>query len=125
MSKDEALATLAFIPADPEEPLPISTLPREILVHILHIVALTSINPPPRTARIDEAPAANADGQHPKKGKRGPKRKTLREETELIELDLELQDVDRAWQSDVEALERFARTCRMGRILTLDTSIWR
>lgn len=124
ISTEEALATLSFIPADPEAPLPLLRLPREIIGHILHIVALTSIIPPPRQARVEEATAQ--DGQvAPRKGKRTLKRKTLKEEMEAIEMDLELEDVDRAWQSDVEALERFARTCRAGRILSLDNSIWR
>lgn len=115
---EQALADLTFIPEDPELPLPLLVLPREVLLLILRFLALTSVIPPPRPSHSSEAAPAF-------KSKRGPRKKTLKEEMNLIEMDLELEDVDRPWKMDVEALERFARTCRAGRILTLDSGIWR
>lgn len=115
---DQALADLTFLPEDPELPLPLLVLPREVLLLILRFLALTSVIPPPRPSHTNEAAPAF-------KSKRGPRKKTLKEEMSAIEMDLELEDVDRPWKTDVEALERFARTCRAGRILTLDSGIWR
>lgn len=114
---EQALADLTFIPADPKQPIPLLVLPREILTLILRFLALSSVTPPPRPkpSQTEDAPLK----------RRGPRRKTLKEEMAFLETDLELEDVDRPWKMDVEALERFARTCRAGRILTLDTSIWR
>ncbi|KAM0787432.1 hypothetical protein ACM66B_003513 [Microbotryomycetes sp. NB124-2] len=143
-SVQEALDNMAFIPDDPDKPLYLNMLPREVLVHILRIIALTSIVPPPRMRTVahdeqqqqqqqqqqqrqQQSTSSSAQPGPTQRTKRGaPKRKTLRELTREVESDLELEPHDRrAWQIDVEALERFARTCRFARILTLDVGIWK
>jgi hypothetical protein len=48
----------------------------------------------------------------------------LKEEMAFLEADLELDEIGE-WRYDVEALERFALTCRAARVLTLDSSLWR
>lgn len=43
-----------------------------------------------------------------------------------IGMGLDASMLDREWKSDVEALERFASTCRMARVFTLENdAIWR
>ncbi|BGP47752.1 hypothetical protein JCM10450v2_003617 [Rhodotorula kratochvilovae] len=123
MTPEEALATLHFIPLDEERPLPLAHLPREVLLLILRHLLLSSMLPPPRGAHADPAQEEHRDRGGGKR--RLPKRRTLREEMALLEMELELQDADRPWKSDVEALERFARVCRAARVLTLDTGLWR
>ncbi|GAA5901622.1 hypothetical protein JCM6882_006026 [Rhodosporidiobolus microsporus] len=122
ISPEEALATLSFIPADENLPLPLAHLPHEVLLLILQHLLLSSILPPPKPAHPEpEHLPPHAGGG---KGKRLKKR-TLREEMENLEMELELEDTDREWRSDVEAFERFGRTCRMARVLTLDAGLWR
>lgn len=120
---EQALLDLTFIPADPELALPLLVLPREVLLLILRFLALTSVLPPPKPFHHH---GAEESAPH-SKGKRGPRKKTLKEEMASVALELELEeeDMERAWKTDVEALERFAVTCRAARILTLDTGIWR
>lgn len=128
MTSEEALATLHFIPADEDQPLPLAHLPREVLLLILRHVALSGMNPPRSLPSHPDPSTANPDGQpppHAPKSKRLPRKRTLREEMQLLEMELELEDTDREWKSDVEALERFARTCRAARVVTLDSGIWR
>ncbi|CEQ40293.1 SPOSA6832_01928 [Sporobolomyces salmonicolor] len=102
ISPEEALASLTFIPADEELPLPLANLPREVLLLILRHLLLSSMLPPPRPAHVEEPTVFG-------KGKRALKKRTLKEEMLLVEEDLELENVEREWKSDVEALERFAR----------------
>jgi hypothetical protein len=86
------------------------------------------MNPPRSLPSHPDPSTANPDGQpppHAPKSKRLPRKRTLREEMQLLEMELELEDTDREWKSDVEALERFARTCRAARVVTLDSEIWR
>ncbi|GAA5939232.1 hypothetical protein JCM1841_002928 [Sporobolomyces salmonicolor] len=118
ISPEEALASLTFIPADEELPLPLANLPREVLLLILRHLLLSSMLPPPRPAHVEEPTVFG-------KGKRALKKRTLKEEMLLVEEDLELENVEREWKSDVEALERFARVCRAARVLTLDFALWR
>lgn len=120
---EEALAALHFIPADEEQPLPLARLPYEVLLLVLRHLVLSSMLPPPRLSSTSEDPAATPVPAH--KSKRLPRKRNLREEMQQLELELELEDVDREWKSDVEALERFARVCRAARVVTLDSGIWR
>lgn len=125
MTPEQALAMLHFIPADEDQPLPLAHLPREVLLLILRHVALSGMNPPrPHPSHADstnpDVPPAPTT-----KSKRLPRKRTLREEMHLLEMELELEHTEREWKSDVEALERFARTCRAARVLTLDSAIWR
>ncbi|KAK4049002.1 hypothetical protein OIV83_004363 [Microbotryomycetes sp. JL201] len=134
-SVQEALDSLTFIPFDPDKPVYLNALPREVLVQVLRTVALSSIVPPPRarsTAAHDDqlisvpSTGSSAPTTNQYQRKRGPRKKTLREVNREIESDLHLEPFDkRAWQIDIEALERFARTCRFARILTLDIGIWK
>lgn len=120
MMPDQALATLHFIPLDEELPLPLAHLPREVLLLILRHLVLTGMLPPPKSAHAE--PSAE---ERRAKGPKRLRKRTLREEMVLLEAELELADVDRAWTSDVEALERFACVCRAARVLTLDNDLWR
>ncbi|GAA5877930.1 hypothetical protein JCM8547_007082 [Rhodosporidiobolus lusitaniae] len=121
LTAEQVLASLAFIPADEEKPLPLAHLPHEVLLLILHHLSLSSILPPPKAINTEPEPQP-----FPHKGKRAVKKKTLKEEMQLLEMELELEDhQERAWQMDVEALERFALSCRAARVLTLDTALWR
>ncbi|GAA5966386.1 hypothetical protein JCM8115_002854 [Rhodotorula mucilaginosa] len=120
---EEALAALHFIPADEEQPLPLARLPYEVLLLVLRHLVLSSMLPPPRLPTTSDDPAATPLPAH--KSKRLPRKRTLREEMQQLELELELEDVDREWKSDVEGLERFARVCRAARVVTLDSGIWR
>ncbi|GAA6023572.1 hypothetical protein JCM10207_005718 [Rhodosporidiobolus poonsookiae] len=120
LTPDEALAMLHFIPADEDQPLPLAHLPQEVLLLILRHLVLSSILPPPRSAHVEAEPLEPV-----RRGKKAPKRRTLREETQLLEMELELEDTDREWRSDVEALERFARVCRAARVVSLDSGLWR
>lgn len=132
-SSEEALASLHFIPADEEKPLPLARLPFEVLLLVLRHLVLSSMLPPPRSANsLEDAshgPLAQSAGATPAisapRSKRQPRKRTLREEMLMLELELELEDVDRDWRSDVEALERFACVCRAARIVTLDSGLWR
>ncbi|GAA5968901.1 hypothetical protein JCM11641_000772 [Rhodosporidiobolus odoratus] len=119
---EEALATLSFLPADEDKPLPLLRLPHEVLILVLQHLLLTSILPPPRLAHpeADQAAAHTAG-----RGKRALKKRTLKEEMLSLETELELEDAEREWKSDVEALERFARVCRAARVITLDSALWR
>ncbi|BGP15717.1 hypothetical protein JCM10213_006112 [Rhodosporidiobolus nylandii] len=121
LTPEEALASLSFIPADEEKPLPLSRLPHEVLILILQHLVLSSVLPPPRPAHVEPEQSAPVGG----KGKRALKKRTLKEEMLLLETELELEDTDREWKSDVEALERFGRVCRFARVLTLDAALWR
>lgn len=121
MTPEQTLATLHFIPLDEEQPLPLAHLPREVLLLILRHLVLSGMLHPPKSAHSESAAAE----EHRFKGPKRLKRRTLREEMLLLEAELELQDVDRPWKSDVEALERFGRVCRAARVLTLDTGLWR
>lgn len=117
LTPDEAHQQLAFIPADPERPLPIGNIPREVLLLVLRNLSLSSVLPPPN-AKLVEAPPA------PTRGK--GKRRTLKEAMKMVEMEMGLVVEGRdIWKSDVEALERFARTCRAARVVTLDDAIWR
>jgi hypothetical protein len=118
MTPEEACAQLAFIPADPDLPLPLATLPREVLLFLLRCLSLSSVLPFPRSSH-------SIEGATPAKGKRGAHKRSLKEEMAQVQTDLELEDVDREWKTDVEALERFAKTCRAARVLTLDAGVWR
>ncbi|BGP24252.1 F-box domain-containing protein [Rhodotorula toruloides] len=123
MTPEEALASLHFIPADEDQPLPLAHLPREVLLLVLRHVVLSGMNPPrslPPYPDSDTPPAAPST-----RSKRFPRKRTLREELHALELELDLEHIDREWHSDVEALERFARTCRAARVVTLDSGIWR
>lgn len=82
--------------------------------------------PPPRLpSTSDDSTSGQGNSLPAHKSKRLPRKRTLREEMQQLELELELEDVDREWKSDVEALERFARVCRAARVVTLDSGIWR
>ncbi|GAA5943149.1 SCF ubiquitin ligase complex subunit HRT3 [Sporobolomyces koalae] len=117
---EEALANLHFVPASEDKPLPLACLPREVLLLILrHLVLSPMLAPPKSQEHIDEGSSA------PLRSKRGLKKLSIREEMMVLEETLDLRNVEREWKTDVEALERFARTCRAARILTLDSSIWR
>ncbi|GJN88990.1 hypothetical protein Rhopal_001961-T1 [Rhodotorula paludigena] len=123
MTPEEALATLHFIPADEEQPLPLAHLPHEVLLLILRHLVLSSMLPPPRPANPhpEDTPVIPPGP----KSKRLARKRTLKEEMQLLETELELEDVEREWRSDVEALERFARVCRAARVVTLDSELWR
>ncbi|GAA6050268.1 hypothetical protein JCM3770_002762 [Rhodotorula araucariae] len=123
ITPEEALATLHFIPLDEEQPLPLAHLPREVLLLILRHLLLSGMLPTPRGAHAEPTQEEHRDRGVGKR--RLPKRRTLEEEMALLELELELQEVDRPWKSDVEALERFSRVCRAARVLTLDSGLWR
>lgn len=117
LTPEEAHQQLAFIPADPERPLPIGSIPREVLLLVLRNLSLSSVLPPPSSKAVEATPA-------PSRGK--GKRRTLKEEMKMVEMEMGLVVEGRAtWKSDVEALERFARTCRAARVVTLDDAIWR
>jgi hypothetical protein len=108
---------VVFIAADPDRPFPISTVPHEVLLLILRSLALSSVIPPPKP-RVIEALLPPARGRR--------KVKTLKEEMQGLETDMGLCSEERdGWVNDVEALERFASTCRAARIITLDAGIWR
>jgi hypothetical protein len=120
MTPEQALANLHFIPADEDKPLPLAILPHEVLLLILkHLVLSPMLAPPKSRDNADELSNLGF------RSKRAPKRRTLKEELLFLEADLELEDVDREWKSDVESLERFARVCRAARIITLDSALWR
>lgn len=125
LSPEEAEAQLTFIPEDPEQPLYLSILPREVLLLILRALALSSVIPPPRSNHPphgEEAPVPTT------RGKRQPKKRTIKEETANLEMEMEIGEETKhvqRWKTDVEAVERFARTCRAARILTLDAGLWR
>ncbi|GAA6039857.1 hypothetical protein JCM8097_006765 [Rhodosporidiobolus ruineniae] len=125
ITPEEALAALAFIPADEDQPLPLAKLPHEVLLLILSHLVLSSILPPPRSAHQVEAEAAAAAAVALKGKRAREKKRTIKEEMAMLEAELELEDTEREWKSDVEALERFARTCRMARVLSLDSGLWR
>ncbi|GAA5963649.1 hypothetical protein JCM3765_003530 [Sporobolomyces pararoseus] len=120
MTPEEALANLHFIRADEDKPLPLANLPHEVLLLVLKHVVLSPMLAPPK-ARDNAEDSGNA----PFRSKRAPKKRTLKEEMLFLEADLELEEVDREWKSDVESLERFARVCRAARIVTLDSTLWR
>ena len=119
MTSEQVLATLHFIPANEEKPLPLANLPHEVLLLILRHLVLSPMLAPPKSKDADES-----TGVH-HRGKRALKKRTVKEEMMLLEAELELDDVEREWKSDVEALERFARVCRAARIITLDSALWR
>lgn len=117
LSPDEVLASLSFVPADEELPLFLSILPREVLILILQHLLLSGILPPPKPTHVEPE-------QQPFRGRRAQKKRTLKEEMVFLEGDLELDPIGE-WKHDVEALERFALTCRAARVLTLDSALWR
>ncbi|GAA5912848.1 SCF ubiquitin ligase complex subunit HRT3 [Sporobolomyces salmoneus] len=117
---EEALANLDFIPADEDKPLPFANLPHEVLLLILKHLVLSPMLAPPKS-RDNTEESSNAAFR----SKRAPKRRTLKEEMLFLEAELDLENVDREWKSDVESLERFARVCRAARIITLDSVLWR
>lgn len=129
ITPEEALASLNFIPADEEKPLPLARLPFEVLLLVLRHLVLSSMLPPPRSSGTAEEgpPTATSHSAAPPvpRSRKQPQKRTLREEMLHLEHELELDDVDRDWRSDVEALERFARVSRAARIVTLDSSLWR
>ncbi|GAA6063685.1 hypothetical protein JCM10212_003352 [Sporobolomyces blumeae] len=126
ITPDEALATLHFVAADEEKPLPLANLPREVLLLILRNLVLSPVLPPPKSRDPHEDPTApQTGGGGIRGGKRNLKKRTPKEEMQILEIELELEQVDREWKSDVEALERFARVCRAARIVTLDSALWR
>lgn len=115
----EAHAQLAFIPSDPDLPLPLASLPREVLLLVLRFVCLSPVIPPPKPRVIEQPPSGPTKGRN--------KRRTPKEEMRLVELDMGLERTGRKgeWTTDVEALELFARTSRAARVLSLDDAIWR
>lgn len=119
MTSEQVLATLHFIPANEEKPLPLANLPHEVLLLILRHLVLSPMLAPPKSKDADESA-----GLH-HRGKRALKKRTVKEEMMMLEAELELDDIEREWKSDVEALERFARVCRAARIITLDSALWR
>lgn len=120
LTSEQALADLHFIPANEEKPLPLTTLPREVLLLVLKHLVLSPMLAPPKS-RENTEDSTNA----PFRSKRAPKKRTLKEEMLFLEAELDLEHVDREWKSDVESLERFSRVCRAARILTLDFVLWR
>ncbi|KAK4705573.1 F-box protein 9, partial [Phenoliferia sp. Uapishka_3] len=117
-SPSDALDSLAFLQADPDGPVPFGTLPHEILILIMKQLCFTSVIPPPKIEDPSQLPgAAVARGRK--------KRLPPKEEKALLELEMGLEDPEVGWRTDVEALERFAKTCRAARILTLDEGLWR
>lgn len=122
----EVRDTIAFIPLDPSLPLHLGSLPREVLMLILKTLLLTSVNPPPPSRTAVDTTIIPTPVQ---RGGRNKKPRTLKEEIKAIEMELSL-DLDeevykREWRSDVEALERFASSCRAARIICLEDSLWR
>lgn len=115
---EEALASLAFLPADPDRP-PFGTLPHEVLILILKQLCFSSVTPP----KAKPVAPATLLGKGLGKGKH--KYKSPGDERRMLELEMGLEEPEVGWRTDVEALERFARTCRAARILTLDETIWR
>lgn len=122
----EVRDTIAFIPLDPSLPLHLGSLPREVLMLILKTLLLTSVNPPPPSRTAIDTTIISTPVQ---RGGRNKKPRTLKEEIQAIEmelgLDLDEQVYKREWRSDVEALERFAGSCRAARIVCLEDSLWR
>lgn len=127
LSPEETLDRLGFIPANEEAPLPLATLPREVLLLVLGHLSLSAVLPPASRAPVeeDEHDAADKEAARPRRGGRRLVKRTLREEQRAAEDELELEEVEFGWKMDVEALERFGRTCRAARILTLDRQLWR
>ncbi|SCV67584.1 BQ2448_5195 [Microbotryum intermedium] len=119
---DVALDRIVFQPADPEAPLPLGSLPREVLLLVLHHLVLSSVIP---TAQ--QVPSTTEDASEALARKKAPRKLTLAEHTRNLELafDVPYAHLNRPWRTDVEALERFARTCRLARILTLEAGLWR
>ncbi|GAA6025074.1 hypothetical protein JCM11491_006063 [Sporobolomyces phaffii] len=116
---EQALADLGFLAADEEKPLPLAALPHEVLLLILRHLVLSPMLAPPKSRE------GHADDASAFRSKRLPKKRTLKEEMLYLEDALELEHTEREWKSDVESLERFARTCRAARIVTLDSALWR
>lgn len=126
LSPEEALDRLAFIPADEEAPLPLATLPREVLLLVMSHLSLSAVLPPAHRPPVEEDDhEAQPEAVKPRRGGRRVVKRTLKEEQRAAEMELELDEVDFGWKMDVEALERFGRTCRAARILTLDKHTWR
>lgn len=118
VSPADALASVAFLQADPEGPMPFGTLPHEVLILIMKQLVFSSVIPPRKPDDPSLLPgAAIARGK--------VKRRPPKEEKLLLELELGLEEPEVGWRSDVEALERFAATSRAARILTLDDGLWR
>ncbi|SCZ93763.1 BZ3500_MvSof-1268-A1-R1_Chr6-3g08869 [Microbotryum saponariae] len=119
---DVALERIAFHPDDPEAPSPLGSLPREVLLLVLHHLVLSSVIPPAQHTPVNSEDPAKLAAR-----KKGPRKLTLAEHTRNLEVafDVPYTHLHRPWRTDVEALERFARTCRLARILTLDAGLWR
>lgn len=141
----EARDSTTFLPEDEERPSYFSLLPPEIIHLILEDVLLTSSQVPSvvrqrekereqavtREAALSgtgagggaSGKAASGGHHHGPRARAAAKRAQTQSEAELW------GDPDRehskGWATDVESLERFARTCRRARILTLQTSLWR
>lgn len=128
-SIDETYASLDFIPADPALPVVLSTLPHEVMVLILRALTLSSCLPAvPRKPHLDPPTSTSGTVIDRKRQNRGKLTgRTIPEEMKWIEeeLDLDLESREREWKSDVESLERFSRSCRMARIITLEEGLWR
>ncbi|KAM0750648.1 hypothetical protein T439DRAFT_380527 [Meredithblackwellia eburnea MCA 4105] len=122
---EDALAELAFIVADPELPMPIANLPREVLIHIIKDLAFTSVIPPP-PKKVDEEQQQQQQVDAVEQAAKPKFKRLLQSEVRnSAEVNLDLEEVNFGWKMDVEALERFGRTCRFARILTLDDTLWR
>ncbi|KAK4048361.1 hypothetical protein OIO90_005831 [Microbotryomycetes sp. JL221] len=100
-SVEEAFNNLGFIPEDPDKPCFMDRLPREVLIHILRIVALTSLTPAigqrERREEVNSASSGSTllNSTSARASKRhGPRKKTLREHTRDIELELGLEPHD-------------------------------
>lgn len=125
LTTEEVQAQISFLPEDPTLPLHFNKIPREVLLLILRAILLNSVTPPLNSHAPE--PLSTSPVQVSRKRK---KQLTPKEEMRSIELELNL-DVEeeelarKEWKSDVEALERFASTCRAARIITLESSLWR
>lgn len=117
VTPEDALLDLRFVPQDPSLPLLLATLPHEVLLLILSAVSLSPISlPPSKPKPVEVAPTVKMRGRRPK---------TIKEELKYWEAELGLEHTGAPWITDITTLERFAATCRMSRILTLESPIWR
>jgi F-box protein 9 len=125
ITPEEAFEQLDFIPADMALPLLLSTLPHEVLILILRSLALSPSHVPSSKSAKAAVVIDPAVPVVPTVIRRGKKPRTLKEEMRFLEIELELEGGDQPWITDVAALERFAASCRMSRILSLESTIWR
>lgn len=108
---------LRFHPEDEELPVHLNKLPPEVLILVIRHVVLSSVIPPRSESYLDASSLL--------KGKGRQVRLTIKEEREMLELEMGLEQPVSGWKTDVEALERFARSCRAARVLTLNEGLWR